>query len=160
MLQPREIASAWDEIVETILFLLILGSVNMVVLYLVRQRDAAPTPVHVMPSVVVEQPAAPAPAPVAPMETPTHLAVELAPREPPSVEVKVMLPTPTPPVEATVEAPIPRRARKTAALPKEPRQAAPSNVAMVLSMLKERDSLAAAFVLREIFDAPVSRRRR
>jgi hypothetical protein len=63
---------------------------------------------------------------------------------------------------AAVEAPLPpvvppKPRRKRIAKP-APKPIAPTPIDTVLGLLKQKDTLAAAFLLREIFDRPVSRR--
>lgn len=62
------------------------------------------------------------------------------------------------PAETSVQADKPRR-KKRATQPRVATPQGPTPIEQVLDLLKRKDSLATAFLLREILDAPVSRRK-
>ena len=140
---------------ETPIFLAVLAAVVLALLYQIyreQRKDAAPKR-EAAALQIVEVPVAVtiAPSPIEPkVEEPASLSLP-SPVLPPVV-VKI----------AAAERPHPQVARKPkpVVVATEASQTAVSTVTKVLGMLKQRDSLAAAFLLREIFDPPVSRRRR
>jgi hypothetical protein len=96
----------------------------------------APRPAETRPPAprVEERPRKAAPKPM----------VKAAPPAPPAVVVAELVePLPTPP-------PTP---------PTLPRPKAPAKLARIAAMLRDRESIATAMVLREIFDRPLSERR-
>ncbi len=97
--------------------------------------------------------------PLRPRETP-RLSPPPVPRE--EVVVAVAMPRPTPPAAVVEPTPAPPSALETPVLPSSaPASALPAPVLQqVRSLLSKPQTAASAFVLREIFDRPLCKRRR
>lgn len=164
---PLRVAAKQGWFMETSIFLAILLAVVLALIYQIRRemrKDAAPTP-EIPTLTNVERPAEvapPSPSPDPGKPQVEEAAPVLMPVQPPPVQT---LPAPTSLAQTPVVAPVVEigeqpKAKKARAVAAPAGELPPSAVQLVRGMLKKRDSLAAAFLLREIFDRPVSRRRR
>lgn len=116
-----------------------------------RRREKPP---RQAPAILTAQPVA-EPAKRKPMAPPVERPV---PTMKPAAEVEAVLVTPAP----TFPAPPPPAPAEVASQPGQasrPRKQAPA-LDQVRALLKDRSSLAAVFLLREVFDPPLSLRRR
>ncbi|MFO0928065.1 MAG: hypothetical protein U0736_13680 [Gemmataceae bacterium] len=124
-----------------------------------RRRESAPKkraekPPRQQQPVLTAQPVDP------PRRKPMAAPVERpVPTMKPAEEVQAVLATPAPTVTPPPSAaPVP--AARTASRGEAPPRRPPAAIAQLRNLLGDRNSLAAAFLLREVFDAPLSVRRR
>jgi hypothetical protein len=136
------------EFLDKLILVVILGAVGALVLFLMRrvarEKDAMPR-------------SADLPMPVEAQPGPARIDKPTAERLEPAIAVAPQPVTPTPslPKPAVRAA---KKKRKSAPVLTVPPPRAATPIVKVMGLLQEKDSLVAAFLLREILAPPVSRR--